>query len=250
MVIGLGGLALLQTGVIYPPESLRLAGPAEVTTPGPAPPASADLSPQKPVPVPQLGGSERRYPAQDRLEQLRSALKESGGKDVLRHTARKAESKSHARKAESKSYAYKAKSKSNVRKAESKSQARKAESKSYAHKAKSRSNARKTHVASGTKPVVITFRFDPLRNRELYVARVHTGDKILMSVRPVGMADGRVTLAYTRNYDSKEGTLVKVKTRYPMVRGVGYYPYERGYYVIEMKIYPGNRWNIRPRSFV
>ena len=43
---------------------------------------------------------------------------------------------------------------------------------------------------------------------------------------------------------------MKVGTRYSMYRGVGYYPYERGYYVIEMKIYPGNRWNIKPRSFV
>ena len=235
MVIGLGGLALLQTGVINPPQSLAPTGFTEVKPPEPAlenaqgpqpapqagegaptaqPPASADLKPQKPIPVPQLGGGERRYPAQDRIEQQRSAKKESGLNDVLRHTARKAGSKSHA------------------------------------HKAKSRSSVRMAHPAFGIKPVVITFRFDPVRDRELYVARVHTGDKIKVNVRRVGMADGRVYLTYTRNIHSKEGVLVKVGTRYSMYRGVGYYPYERGYYVIEMKIYPGNRWNIKPRSFV
>jgi hypothetical protein len=64
------------------------------------------------------------------------------------------------------------------------------------------------------------------------------------------MADGRVYLTYSRNPDSKEGALVKVGTGHPMYRSVDYNPRERGYYVIEMKIYPGNRWNIKPRSFV
>jgi len=210
MVVGLGGLGLLRTGVIYPTESVGPVSLTEVKTPEPAPapesaqaprageaaPASADLGPQEPVPVPQFGGGERRYPMQDRLDQGRSVGKESGMSDVLRHTARKAD------------------------------------------------------PASGMEPVVITFRFDPVRDSELYVARVHSGDKIRMNVRRVGMAEGRVYLTYSRNPDSRDGALVKVGTGYPMFRGVGYRPYERGYYVIEMKIYPGKRWNIKPRSFV
>ncbi len=208
MVVGLGGLGLLRTGVIYPTESVGPVSLTEVKTSEPAPesaqaprageavPASADLEPQEPVPVPRFGGGERRYPMQDRLDQRRSARKESEMSDVLRHTARKAD------------------------------------------------------TASGMEPVVITFRFDPVRDSELYVARVHSGDKIRMNVRRVGMAEGRVTLTYTRNPDSRDGALVKVGTGHPMFRGVGYRPYESGYYVIEMKIYPGKRWNIKPRSFV
>jgi hypothetical protein len=170
--------------------------------------------------------------------------------DVLRHTARKADSKSSVRKAQSKASARKADSRSFVHKAQAKSSVRKAESKSHLYKAKSKSYARKAQPASGMKPVVITFRFDPVRDRELYVARVHSGDEIKMNVRRVGMADGRVYLAYTRNPDSKDGALVKVRAEHSMYRGIGYHPHERGYYVIEMKIYPGKRWNIKPRSFV
>jgi hypothetical protein len=116
-------------------------------------------------------------------------------------------------------------------------------------KADSASCARKTHPAAGTEPVVITFRFDPVKDRELYIARVHTGDKIKVNMKRVGMAGGRVYLTYTRNPDSKEGALVRVGTRRPMYRSV-YHMYEHGYYLIEVRIYPGNRWNIKPRSFV
>lgn len=241
LVIGLGGLALLQTGVIYQPESIQPVSLNEAKPPGPesarapqpeTPAPSPDVgAPQNAIPVPQLGGGERRYPAQDRLEQLRRALKESEGSGVQKHTARKGDTKSHARKEQSGTHA------------------RRADSKSPAYKAKSRSYARKAHPASGMKPVVITFRFDPARDRELYVARVHSGDKIKMNVKRVGMADGRVYLTYTKNPDSVEGALVKVGTERPVYRSVGYYP-ERGYYVIQMKIYPGKRWNIKPRSFV
>jgi hypothetical protein len=260
LVIGLSGLALLQTGVIYPPESIGPVSLTEVKPAEPAPagaqapqaqvPASADLRSQKAIPAQRFGGSEHRNTAQDRLEQQRSARKGSGMSDVLRHTARKADSKSSVRKAQSKASARKADSRSFVHKAQAKSSVRKAESKSHLYKAKSKSYARKAQPASGMKPVVITFRFDPVRDRELYVARVHSGDEIKMNVRRVGMADGRVYLAYTRNPDSKDGALVKVRAEHSMYRGIGYHPHERGYYVIEMKIYPGKRWNIKPRSFV
>lgn len=73
---------------------------------------------------------------------------------------------------------------------------------------------------------MITFRIDPNRDREPYVARVHTGDKIRVNVRQVGTADGRVHLTYGRNLDSKEGVLVKGGTIHPMFRGAGYHPYE------------------------
>jgi len=238
LVIGLGGLALLQTGVIYPPASIGPANLSEVKpaepapqsaqTPQPAPQAgkpapsaqggrpsaSTNAGPQKPVPFPHLGNGERRSPGQSQIEQRRTALKESGVSSKRGRSAGKVERKSYARKAQSKSY------------------------------------GEKSHVASAAKPVVIRFRFDPVRDREMYVARVHSVDKIRVNVQRVGAVDGRVYVTYTRNYHPVEGALVKVGTRYPPYVRAGFYPHERGYYVIELKIYPGNRWNIKPRSFV
>jgi hypothetical protein len=100
------------------------------------------------------------------------------------------------------------------------------------------------------RPVVIRFRFDPLRDREIYVARVHRGDKVKVSARQVGLGGGKVYVSYTSGIDSRKGAMVKVRAGYPPHMRAGFNPSERGYYVIEMKIYPGNRWNIKPRSFV
>jgi len=228
LVIGLGALALLQTGVIYPPVSIGPVNLADVRppesaqqgaqTPEPAPqaaqapsaqggqaPASADPGTQKPVQAPRVGKGERRYPGPDLLQKLRTCGKESGG------SAKRA---------------------------------------SAEHKSKSASYARRTHRGKGMRPVVISFRFDPLRDREIYVARVHRGDKVKVSARRVGPAGGRVYVTYTSGIDSRKGALVKVGAGYPPYMRAGFNPYERGYYVIEMKIYPGNRWNIKPRSFV
>ncbi len=256
LVIGLGGLALLQTGVIYPPASIGPVSTSEVTPPGPAPenaqappppqagveaapsaqggqaPGPANLGPPKTIPVPQAGRGERRYPVPDQIEQRPPARKQSAVNKKRGRSARMAEPKSYARKAQSKSYA------------------RKSASKSYARKAGSKSYARKAYRASAMKPVVIRFRFDPVRDRELYVARVHSGDKIKVDMRRVGSVDRRVYFTYAGDSNSKRGALVKVGTRYPVSRRAGFYPNERGYYVIEIKIYPGNRWNIKPRSFV
>jgi hypothetical protein len=99
-------------------------------------------------------------------------------------------------------------------------------------------------------PVVIRFRLDPARNREIYVARVHSGDRIKVKVRQVGPVGRRVYFSYTSGIDSKNGAFVKATTAGPAYGPAGFYPYQRGYYVIEMRIYPGNRWNIKPRSFV
>jgi hypothetical protein len=269
LVIGLGGLTLLQTGVIYPPGSSQLVNSTEARSPVPVPKsaqplqsavqAPSSLEARRAVPAPQSGAGERRYPAQDRLEQLRKSLKASEGSGVEGQSARKTDSKSYAQKAQNKHQARKTHAKSNTSTKKSKSlardahpgkkQARKGQSKSYAN-GKSKSLASKAYRASGMKPVVVEFKFDPVRDRELYVARVHAGDKIKVNVKRVGNANGRVYLAYSKNPDSKEGALVKVGARSPTNRSAGYRPGEHGYYVIEMKIYTGKRWNIKPRSFV
>jgi len=246
MVIGFGGLALLRMGVVCPRQVL---GPAtELKLPEAAPqdstqmtqpaaqdenaapsgrtgqpPASAGLKPDEPISVPHLGGKERRYPAESQVEQQQTTGKDSLTGDVLGHNSRNTGPEPEAVKPDSKS---------------------------RAEDTRSKSHAFNMYHPPEKKPVVVTFRFDPVRDRELYVARVHSGDRISMNVKRVGRADGRVYLTYTRNPDTREGALLKVRARLPIYRNAGYPAYDGGYYLIQMKIYPGNRWNIKPRSFV
>ena len=143
-------------------------------------------------------------------------------------------------------------------------------------------------------PVVIRFRFDPAAKREINVARVHFGDSVSVKVRRFGQADLRLYLAFavpnivqtrawqgwsagtrrevtapildtdrisltadgyfgtalTKELDSKEGAVLKLGADYPPGRGSLFQPPRQGSYEIEIRIYPGNRWNIRPRSLV
>jgi hypothetical protein len=255
LVIGLTCLALLQTGVIYPPASIGPVNLAEVKSPEPAaesgqqapgtpnapsqPPAlspesgggpsaqgglqqpPAGIEAQKPIPVPQVGKGERRYPGQ--LGQPQTTPKSAEIDKKRRQTAEGLESKHYAHKYESER---------------------------HAHKYESERHARKTAAASAKKPVVIKLRFDPARNRQINVARVHKGDKIKMKVRRVGHVDRRIYLTYGKKLDSEQGAVLKLGTKYSAYQRSRHYPNDRGYYVIEMRIYPGNRWNIKPRSFV
>ncbi len=243
LVFGLGGLALLHTGEICPRPSI---GPVphietktgnletrnrdpEVKPPGPAlqktqvpspragessplsqgvkPQTSQDQGRPKAVPVPQLGKGERRYPGQDQPAQRLSVPEGPGTFEKREVPGRVPEPESYA----------------------------------------GRTGALLNGPASGMQPVVIRFRLDPAHDREIYVARVHSGDKIKVKVRRVGPVGRRVYFTYTNGIDSEQGALVKAVATY---NAAGLYPYERGYYVIEMRIYPGNRWNIKPRSFV
>jgi len=271
LVVGLTGLALLQTGVIHPPASIGPVDLSEVKSPGPPPkaaatqadgpaapplesgkqasgpaaapvqqpapspdpgqgasarggqqPPSADLGTQKPITVPQVGKGERRHPRQDRVEQPRTTPRNAQIDRKHRQGPAKSEPERFARKSESKRYAGKS------------------ESKRYARKATS---------AHTTKPVVIRFKFDPTLNRRLDLARVHLGDKIRVKVRRVGRVDRRVHFTFSKSLDSAQGTVLMLETMHSFGRH-GLYRRDRGYYVIEVKIYPGNRWNIHPRSFV
>ncbi len=231
LVFGLGGLALLQSGVIYPRPLIGPVPFSEVKPPDPAPrvaqapppraaesaPAyqaglgqasrtSKDLAPQKTVPVaPQLGQNEPRDPGQGKPEQQLSLPEEPGTLEERTDSARAAEPESDP------------------------------------------GQTGLNDTESGMQPVVIRFRLDPAHDREIYIARVHWGDRIRVKVRRVGPVERRVYFTYTRGIDSKQGALVKAVTA---STAAGFYPYARGYYVIEMRIYPGNRWNIKPRSFV
>jgi hypothetical protein len=217
MVVGLTGLALLQTGVIYPPASIGPVNLPEVKSPEPPPLSgqgpsaqggqqapSEDLGTPKTATAPQVGKGERRNQGQAQVEQPRT----TPGSAEIDRQRRQAHSKS--------------------------------ESERY---------AQKVPPAQTTKPVVIRFNFDPARNRRLDVAQVHLGDKIRVKVRQVGQVGRRVYFTYSRSLNSPQGAVLKLETMYSFERRV-ISGRDSGYYVIEVKIYPGNRWNTKPRSFV
>ena len=246
LVVGLTGLALLQTGVICPTASIgpvnlpevkssepppesgqQAAGPAGAPALQPAPPAgsgqgpsaqggqqapSADLGTQKPAAVPQVGKGERPYQGQAQAERPRTTARSAEIDRQRRQEAGKSASKRYDEY----------------------------ESRPYAHK---------STPGQTTGPVVIRFKFDPARKRRLDVAQVHLGDKIRVKVRQVGYVGRRVYFTYSRSLNSPQGAVLKLETMYPFERRV-ISRRDRGYYLIEVRIYPGNRWNTKPRSFV
>ncbi len=140
------------------------------------------------------------------------------------------------------------------------------------------------------RPLVIRFRFNPALNRGMRVALVHSGDRISVKVRCADQANCKLYLTFgfanalatspseTDAYlewsagprsvsppawdvrpiyltgaddfdadlpgglDSKEGAVLKLGADCSW-RG-------RSLYEIEVRIYPGKRWNIRPKSLV
>ncbi|MGC9194318.1 MAG: hypothetical protein ACP5IL_02555 [Syntrophobacteraceae bacterium] len=100
-----------------------------------------------------------------------------------------------------------------------------------------------------TRPVVITFNFDPARSRSFDVAWLHLGDRVRISVQRVGQVGRRVYFTFSGNLDSRRGARLTLKTMYSFERPV-YYRGAAGYYVVRIRIYPDNRWRIRPRSLV
>jgi len=244
LVIGLAGLGLLQTGVIYPPESTAPTGLPEVKqleqTPGSAQyPAKQNAQQPEPAqggqlaqsgttpsekPTPQEGKGERQGLKQDQLTQSQPSAA----------PARKQKFDENRLRA--------------LLKSESKANARKPEWKRYAGKTESRRHAGKTPPASIAKPVVIRFNFDPAQDRRLNIARVHMGDRIRVKVQRIGQVNRKVFLTFSESLNSSQGAVLKLVTMPMFERPVAYRP--DGHYVIEIKIYPNNRWNITPRSFV
>ena len=95
---------------------------------------------------------------------------------------------------------------------------------------------------------MIKFKFDPELKSGLHVAQVHLGDKIRVNVHRVGQVNRRVYFTFLRALDSPQGALLELKTMSSFERVAS--RRAGGYYKVEVKIYPGNRWNIMPRSFV
>ena len=243
LVIGLTGLGLLETGVIYPtgPTGLpevkqpeQAAGstqgarsPGNQTVQQPAPGSQSGGTPcEKPGTVSQAGNGERLYPKQDPLAQPNPSM-------AAPETAGGAGSRVRNQKFD-----------------ENRLRALlKSESKHYAGETSTSRYARNAPTANTVKPVVIRFNFDPAQGRRLDVARVHLGDRIRVHVRQVGQVDRRVYFTFSESLNSSQGAVLKLETMRTFEHPIMYGP-DQGYYVIEIKIYPNNRWNISPRSFV
>jgi hypothetical protein len=81
-------------------------------------------------------------------------------------------------------------------------------------------------------------------SRRRVVAPIQDKDRISLT------ADSYFGAVLTRDLDSKKGAVLKLGADYPPGRRSLIYPHKQGGYEIEIRIYPGNRWNIRPRSLV
>jgi len=82
-------------------------------------------------------------------------------------------------------------------------------------------------------------------SRRAAVAPIHDIDRIVLT------ADRDFGVALTRKLDSKEGAVLKLGADYPAGPAFQYRsPAGWGGYVIEMRIYSGNRWKIKPRGLL
>ncbi len=77
-------------------------------------------------------------------------------------------------------------------------------------------------------------------SRRVVVIPIQDTDRISLT------ADRDFGVVLTRDLDSKKGAILKLGADYPPGRRSLIYQHERGAYEMEMKIYPGNRWNIKP----
>jgi len=281
-VLGLAGLGLVQTGVLFPPApSLSLpqesgpapaqappeqAAPPETVQPAPSgksgqlPPAETQKQPEatpaepgsgSPVAVPKVGTGERRYPK----EQAALPAPERQERKSAVEPSRNGAPAPRAGKAAPKA-------------------------------------SKDRHARGG--PVVIRLQVDPERQRgEINIARVHFGDRIVVKVRRERGAERQVYLTFglpdlyeragrhgrmaipravltpvsdrdqvilnserefgpdlTRRLNSKGGAVLKLGTRSTRVSYSSPPRPDRGRYDIEIRIHSENRRNIMARSYL
>ena len=222
----------------------------------------ASSSPENQVPVPQVGSGNRQYPKQQDLAptEQQGTKQQEPAKSVVG-----GEDKSVGPKPQT-----------------------------YAKNAVGAPKETANSATAAKQPLVIRFEFAPQRNREIRVARVHFGDRIVVKVRRVGDADREMYIGFglpdtyeTHSYrgwsaggaeevitpirdsdqltlsaadkygpgltgrlDSRDGEVLRIGARPPGYARTRFSRYDQGYYEIEMRIYPDNRWNIRPRSLL
>lgn len=246
LVIGLAGLGLEQTGVIFPgtsvrPPAVQSCGPPAaggLLSQGEVNQAPKRLEPMPPAPAGSPLSAGRGVPAKRAAVQKKppgapvakrapghhhAGLKALRGSTVAVHSA----PSGHA--PEKPPFAR-----------EQRPAALKAGPRRYTG----------MRIASPTmRPIVIRFTFDPARERSFNVASVHLGDRIRINVRQVGPVSRRVYFTFSRGLDSRRGALLELRTMGSFERP-SYFRAGPGHYVIQVRIYPDNRWRIMPRSLV
>jgi len=241
--VGVTGLALVQTGVIC---QLATTGPAKLAELKlPEPPAQMPQpgsGSSNPAAVPAVKAPPKAAPsqasgptAQPRPSQPPAQMSQSGGgpsTQVGQQQRGGAESSAEPGRRSHRQGFDEKRLKTQL----------KSESRRYAAKPESK------QLAGESNPVVIRFNFDPAKGRRLNVAQVRLGDKIRVKVKKVGQVGRRVYFTFSKKLDSPQGAILELQTMYSFDRAIS--RRGGGYYVIEVKIYPGNRWNIPPRSFV
>ncbi len=154
------------------------------------------------------------------------------------------------------------------------------------------------NIPESRQPVTIRFAFDPEHGRDVKVARVHFGDRVVIKVRRFGPGDRQIYLGFdlpernsersryygrkvrkthsvitpvndsdqltinseelfgpslTGSLDSKEGAILKLGAKHPGRQqrfANGNYQGGNERCEVEIRIYSGNRWNLRPRSLL
>ncbi|HYA40184.1 MAG TPA: hypothetical protein VEF34_02690 [Syntrophobacteraceae bacterium] len=257
LVAGLAGLGLLQTGMIYPPSS---SGPPEVGRPAVSEPGVPQA--QVPANLTQEGGTGSSVQAP------RSGSSANGGGAVPgngRASTQTGQASTEAGQASTEAGQPAPRSptaEKQVPVPRAGEGERRYSGPERPHPKKQLSEARRPAAHARTAgrasarpakrgsqgPLVIRFNFDPARKRCLDVAQVHLGDKIRINVHKVGLVNRRVYFTFLRRLNSEQGALLELKTM-GSFEPVAYRRC-RGHYEVEVKIYPGNRWNLMPRSFV
>ncbi|MDR3568231.1 MAG: hypothetical protein P4L43_09415 [Syntrophobacteraceae bacterium] len=245
LVMGLSGIGLVQTGVIFP--KAPATEPVQKSSGPPAaaaelPPGALEKAPGH-VPMdksfqPPPAGVARKHPEKaapfQNKVQTASGAKAAPHRDAalkaVRRFAMTVHNEAHA---------------SDGRKSPGLKPARRRARAQVAHGPRHAA----AHPFYPMHPVVIRFTFDPARNRPFGVASLHLGDRVRVKIRQVGQVGQRVYFTFSRGLNSPRGAILELKTMYSFERPVNLRG-APGYYVIQVQIYPDNRWRIMPRSLV
>lgn len=179
LVIGLTGLGLVQTGVIFPGAPggqlsqgvVNQAAPKQLESiPKLSEPPAQSAAVQKQVPVtPDIHGAHRR--------------------DAGPQTPRRSAVSPHAALSRLASPKHEFDLRQNH----------------PVSKAGRNNSVGRRFAFSPTRPVVIRFTFNPARDRSFGVASVHLGDRVRVTVRQVGQVTRRVYFTFSRGLDSHQG---------------------------------------------
>lgn len=250
LVIGLAGLGLEQSGVILPRASVRLpavqsSGPPSagaLRSQGVINQAPKQLEPMPPHPAGAHASTGRNSPVQSAAVKKKVRIAHVANRAPGHHAGLKTPQRPVPR---SPAVAvHTASSGLASRKPEFNRERRQAVLKTGL-----RRYAGRRAAPPPMRPVMIRFTFDPARDRPFNVASVHLGDRIKVDVRQVGQVNRRVYFTFSRGLNSRRGAVLKLRTMYSFERPV-YFRGGPGYYVIQVRIYPDNRWRILPRSLV